>query len=309
MHEARVRKELTLEEAARATKIRADRLRDLEEERYENFPNLTYARGFLLIYARFLGVDISRYQTIDIGNPARGGAYQYLSNSVGMQTVRTFTPQQRPLNRSRFLMISAVFGGAILLGGLTAYVILNVLRLPSLEQLVETDKAPVAEIVAAASPTPEPAPTPTPESTPELTPPGELAERMALEGEGPWPLQEPVVDPWINPSLTPSPQVEPTPEEIDAAILEDGELAAAPFPEGPSEQSESPSVEIPLDEEGNPIAPRALPVQTPLAVEATPTPTATPSPTATPASRRRATQPRSTPRSRARSNPTPRRSQ
>jgi cytoskeleton protein RodZ len=57
MQEARLAKSWTPELAARETKIKVDRLRDLEADDYSHFTSPTYARGFVRTYARALGLD------------------------------------------------------------------------------------------------------------------------------------------------------------------------------------------------------------------------------------------------------------
>lgn len=57
LREARIKKGVSEEVAARAAKIRADRLRDLELDRYDQFAAHLYARGFLRLYAEYLGLD------------------------------------------------------------------------------------------------------------------------------------------------------------------------------------------------------------------------------------------------------------
>lgn len=47
----------TIEEASRATRVRADYLRALEEERFDRIGGDVYAKGFLATYARWLGLD------------------------------------------------------------------------------------------------------------------------------------------------------------------------------------------------------------------------------------------------------------
>src|ERR1051326_6473784 len=59
--EARVARNLTLDEAARMTKIRPQRLAEIEAEDFSQFPSLAYAKGFLLIYGKFLDVDVAPY--------------------------------------------------------------------------------------------------------------------------------------------------------------------------------------------------------------------------------------------------------
>jgi cytoskeleton protein RodZ len=57
LQEARLAKNWTPELAARETKIKIERLRDLEADDYSHFTSPTYARGFVRTYARSLGLD------------------------------------------------------------------------------------------------------------------------------------------------------------------------------------------------------------------------------------------------------------
>jgi cytoskeleton protein RodZ len=59
--EARLARKLTLDEAARMTKIRPQRLAEIEADDFSQFPSLAYAKGFLLIYGKFLDVDVTPY--------------------------------------------------------------------------------------------------------------------------------------------------------------------------------------------------------------------------------------------------------
>ncbi|HUB67486.1 MAG TPA: helix-turn-helix domain-containing protein [Candidatus Methylacidiphilales bacterium] len=57
LQEGRLARNWTPELAARETKIKVDRLRDLEADDYTHFSSPTYARGFVRTYARALGLD------------------------------------------------------------------------------------------------------------------------------------------------------------------------------------------------------------------------------------------------------------
>ena len=57
LQEARLARNWTPELASRETKIKVDRLKDLESDDYSHFNNATYARGFVRTYARALGLD------------------------------------------------------------------------------------------------------------------------------------------------------------------------------------------------------------------------------------------------------------
>ena len=61
LREARERDEISFEQLEADTCIRARYLRALEEERFDLLPAESYARGFLEIYARKLGLDSQSY--------------------------------------------------------------------------------------------------------------------------------------------------------------------------------------------------------------------------------------------------------
>jgi hypothetical protein len=61
LREARARRQVDLNQAEIATKIRVKYLRALEEERFEQLPSQTYVKGFLRTYADYLGLDGQLY--------------------------------------------------------------------------------------------------------------------------------------------------------------------------------------------------------------------------------------------------------
>jgi cytoskeleton protein RodZ len=148
--EARSAKGLSLDEAAHATKIRPDKLAAIEQDDLSAFPNNTYARGFLLIYGRFLGVDVSDLSSqLQSGNPISVADYQYLNASPEEE------PEQRKRMRPRdaqahrpsiapLIVFIVLIAGA----GIAAFIVLNARRLGPLEKVNQT----LAEI---ATPTPE----------------------------------------------------------------------------------------------------------------------------------------------------------
>jgi len=148
LQQARLKKQLSVDEAARATKVRADRIVDLENDTYANFPNLAYAKGFLIIYAKYLGVDVSDFtESFGISSPVGRNDYQYLANA----------PEVRPAVRRRegpavkpMLILAAVAG--ILLAGAAfiMYLIVSAQRLGFIEQ----SGTKAANIFAAPAPSP-----------------------------------------------------------------------------------------------------------------------------------------------------------
>lgn len=72
LHEARVAKKLSFEDAERATKIRKKFLEGIENDNYSELPSISYAKGFVKNYAEYLGLDSTtvlaffRRQTTDV---------------------------------------------------------------------------------------------------------------------------------------------------------------------------------------------------------------------------------------------------
>src|SRR5207248_1738834 len=97
LNQARLKRGLTIDEAAHATKLRPDKIAALENDDYGRFANNIYARGFLQIYGRFLGVDVSDFaRTLDNANPISVSDYQYLSNAP---EPREAVPERRERQR------------------------------------------------------------------------------------------------------------------------------------------------------------------------------------------------------------------
>src|SRR5256714_4675569 len=106
--DARIARGLTLDEAARLTKIRPSRLAEIEADDFSQFPSLAYAKGFLLIYGKFLDVDVTPY--LDVFETSRDvtvDGYSYLQDQPAPKPqrirARPRTPtvrRQRSGNRS-----------------------------------------------------------------------------------------------------------------------------------------------------------------------------------------------------------------
>src|SRR3954466_2831106 len=79
---ARLARNLTLEEAARMTKIRPQKLAEIEAEDFSHFPSLAYAKGFLLIYGKFLNVDVTPYlEAFETSETMTVDGYSYLQDN------------------------------------------------------------------------------------------------------------------------------------------------------------------------------------------------------------------------------------
>jgi cytoskeletal protein RodZ len=82
LQQARLAKKLEIEDVAEKTKIRPNRIVDLEADEYAHFPNGMYAKSFLAKYARFLGVDIQeQLEKFQVAGKISVGYYQYLSSA------------------------------------------------------------------------------------------------------------------------------------------------------------------------------------------------------------------------------------
>src|SRR6266478_7243331 len=80
--EARLARGLTLDEAARITKIRPSRLAEIEAEDFSSFSSLAYAKGFLLIYGKFLDVDVTPYlDAFETSSQVSVDGYSYLQDA------------------------------------------------------------------------------------------------------------------------------------------------------------------------------------------------------------------------------------
>jgi len=80
LQQARLARKLEIEDVADTTKIRPERIVDLEADEYSLFPNLAYAKSFLAKYAKFLGVDIQdELDNFRVERTISLGTYQYLS--------------------------------------------------------------------------------------------------------------------------------------------------------------------------------------------------------------------------------------
>ena len=96
--EARTARKLTLDEAARMTKIRPSRLAEIEADDFSQFPSLAYAKGFLIIYGKFLEVDVTPYMEAFEGSDAvTVDGYSYLQDNPAPKPARTTVVPRRPV--------------------------------------------------------------------------------------------------------------------------------------------------------------------------------------------------------------------
>src|SRR6187401_2815148 len=182
--QARTARGLTIDEAARMTKIRPSKLAEIEAEDFSHFPSLAYAKGFILIYGKFLNVDVSPYlEAFETSEHVTVDGYSYLQDNPAPPPRRTEVVRKVPSgNRSSLLPL--VIGIVVLVVGYSLLkFLLDVRRInPSKERdaqaLAQASRAPA---VAAASPGAIVAPRALPaDSTPAPTPPTLLPAPTAV---------------------------------------------------------------------------------------------------------------------------------
>jgi cytoskeletal protein RodZ len=99
--EARLARNLTLDEAARMTKIRPQRLAEIEADDFSQFPSLAYAKGFLLIYGKFLDVDVTPYlDAFEDSESVTVDGYSYLQENERAKPVSAPVTRRRPVASS-----------------------------------------------------------------------------------------------------------------------------------------------------------------------------------------------------------------
>jgi cytoskeletal protein RodZ len=166
--EARLAKNLTLDEAARMTKIRPSRLAEIEADDFSQFPSLAYAKGFLLIYSKFLDVDVTPYmEAFETSEHVTVDGYSYLQDNPAPAPARAPAIRRRPASRSsssssssdRTSLMPLVIGIIVLVIGFSVTkLILNLQRLaPRQEPPGQVAKAPAAAPAAVIAPPTQPA--------------------------------------------------------------------------------------------------------------------------------------------------------
>ncbi len=158
LREARYRRNLSLEQAAAATNIRKKYLLALEEDDYAELPAPVYARGFLQIYAEFLGLDPRFADKL----------YQPPSRTVGGESLR---PAASGFRDPSPISLRSVLATLLAIGGVAAVFFLYAQYL-AFTSNQDAEVVPRSTFVAsptsvaiAAPPTPVPSPTPSPSPT------------------------------------------------------------------------------------------------------------------------------------------------
>ena len=191
LKEARLARNLTLDEAGRLTKIRPSRLEEIENEDFSQFASLAYAKGFLLIYGKFLEVDVSPYlEAFETSEHVTVDGYAYLQDAPEPMPSRAAVVRRPRSSGDRTSLWPFVIGVLVLVIGFTVMKsLLQVQRLkprptptPGATPVatetasdkiiaphalpVESTTPPASDINAAPTAPPTPAPTVFPTATP-----------------------------------------------------------------------------------------------------------------------------------------------
>jgi len=137
-------KRISLREVSKNTKIKEHLLKAIEEDQYAALPSPTYVKGFLLSYAKYLGLDpndiLLRYENSLKGKP---------DTETEAPPQKIFSGNIRYLRNKRYLWI---VGGIIVVGFFTSYFFwLHPLKLPM-------EPVPVPQKVEEPPPPPPPPP-------------------------------------------------------------------------------------------------------------------------------------------------------
>ncbi len=176
--EARRARNLTLDEAARMTKIRPARLAEIESDDFSQFPSLAYAKGFLVIYGKFLDVDVTPYlDAFEDSERVTVDGYSYLQDSPSRKPVGAPVVHRRASRSSgdRVSPMPLIFGIVVLVVGfLGMKLVMNLQRLapghaqttaqvsPSASPLPSSTASPAASESVASAPTHAPSESPQP---------------------------------------------------------------------------------------------------------------------------------------------------
>jgi cytoskeletal protein RodZ len=247
LQQARLNKQLSIEEAARVTRIRPDKLLDLEEDNYSNFPSLSYAKSFLLLYARFLDVDVQDFaDSLHATNPVSSDDYEYLNAaSEGPQPPPSRRPYHFAPRRERTILPVIVFGVLTAAVAFIIYLVVSFQRLGNLEDIADKKDlssptaSPAISTIPAAPAVPVASAIPIPAAAP-----------VAVATRAPEPeisSQAPIASAPVGTSIPVAPAV-PAPPDTTAA-------AQPPLPPPAPAGAFDPTREV---RRAEPVAPAAL---------------------------------------------------
>jgi cytoskeletal protein RodZ len=207
--EARLARNMTLDEAARITKIRPSRLAEIEADDFSQFPSLAYAKGFLLIYGKSLDVDVTPYmEAFETSEHVTVDGYSYLQDNPAPKPARTPVVRHRSSSSSERTSLMPLVIGIIVLGVgfFLMKFILDIQRIAPRrsEQSQVTQGSPSATAAVASS---------------VIAPPPQTVET---------PAKQVVAAASVAPALPPPPTVAPTAPPVAVATAPPSPAASEP---------------------------------------------------------------------------------
>ena len=175
LQKARTERGMSIEDAATAVRIRSTFLRALENGDLTKFPNAAYAKSFLLMYGKFLGVNVKDIAAnIDTTTQMKVEGYQYLTNRAAAQPKSKPEPEltfsAAPTQKSNGSWLPLLVLGGTVVVVVVAFVIWsNVNRLSDGQPAAPAKNPtppPAAAVVEPISPPPAPKPAAPPETAP-----------------------------------------------------------------------------------------------------------------------------------------------
>ncbi len=171
---ARMKAGISLEKAAKDTRIRVQRLREIEADDFSGFTHPTYARLFLLDYAEYLEIPPDEIRPL---LPDRAGAagsgFQYIE-ALSRDPSSPVVPSRQRRPRFLWFFIFAGFLGLIAFAAIFTYFTIKKLErvarsapLSATANLTETPPPAASPAPAAEDPAPE-------SEAPEAQPPAEI---------------------------------------------------------------------------------------------------------------------------------------
>ncbi len=150
LQDARIARNLTLDEAARMTKIRPSHLAEIEAEDFSHFASLAYAKGFLQIYGKFLNVDVSSYlEMFETSEQMTVDGYSYLQGHPAPKPRRTIVARKASSGPKAPVLPLVLGFIAVLVGFFVMKLILDIHRLAPQSQNVRPETIPTPGNIVA----------------------------------------------------------------------------------------------------------------------------------------------------------------
>lgn len=153
LSKARLKRGLSVDEAAHATRLRPDKIVALENDDYSLFASNVYARGFLQIYGRFLDVDVAEFASTLEGMASISiEDYQYLNSGAPPRREERATVPMRVERRGPgfgTLILFLLLVGAVAFG---FYFYVNWQRIEPVVRKDATTPVPAVETVTNPAP-------------------------------------------------------------------------------------------------------------------------------------------------------------